>query len=184
VGGGGGDDGAEEDFAYGEELRFWRVSEKPFLGYSQRTWASKAPHGLMHSESGFVRPQARGPGVEFLVCDPTGVAQGTLPYPTPLPRLPPLSPSCTSAAAAGSKWTRRARCSVYEGTTDSERLTLEVATTAVSRTSSAKEVTQLRRTYCVHSPKEGSCLTPVRLSYGTATSHSALSHTCPRSHCV
>jgi rhodanese-related sulfurtransferase len=54
---------------------------------------------------------------------------------------------------------------VYEGTADSERLTLEVATTAVSRTSSAKEVTQLRRTYCVHSPKEGSCLTPVRLSY-------------------
>lgn len=119
-----------QGFEYGEEVRFWRVGGKPFLAYTQRTWTAEAPHKPMHTECGYVRPQPHH-RAEFLVCDPTGIAQ------------------------------------VYEGTADPERHALEVSSTAVARTSSAKEVTQLRRVYRLRAPAEGASPSDigVRLGY-------------------
>jgi hypothetical protein len=75
-GGGGGVAAGAEGFEYGEEVRFWRVGGKPFLAYTQRTWTAEAPHKPMHTECGYVRPQPHH-RAEFLVCDPTGIAQGS-----------------------------------------------------------------------------------------------------------
>jgi hypothetical protein len=67
-----------EPFAYGEEARFWHVG-KPFVAYSQRTWALDDGRP-MHSESGYWRPKASGV-IELVLAHPTGhveVAEGTL----------------------------------------------------------------------------------------------------------
>lgn len=58
-----------ESFGYGEETRFWHVG-KPFLAYSQRTWAldDRRP---MHSEAGYWRPKPDG-SVELVVAHPSG----------------------------------------------------------------------------------------------------------------
>jgi THAP4-like, heme-binding beta-barrel domain len=59
-------------FAYGEELRFWHVG-KPFLAYSQRTWALDDGRPL-HAEAGYWRPQPGG-RLEVVLAHPTGVAE-------------------------------------------------------------------------------------------------------------
>jgi THAP4-like, heme-binding beta-barrel domain len=59
-------------FAYGEEVRFWHVG-KPFLAYSQRTWALDDGRPL-HSEAGYWRPQPGG-RLEVVLAHPTGVAE-------------------------------------------------------------------------------------------------------------
>ena len=58
-----------EPFTYGEEARFWHVG-KPFLAYSQRTWALDDGRPL-HSESGYWRPKPDG-SVELTMALPTG----------------------------------------------------------------------------------------------------------------
>lgn len=63
---------------YGEEVHFSQVAGKPALvAYVQRSWNPNVPtHPPMHIETGYLRPQPHH-RVELLVCDPTGVAQGT-----------------------------------------------------------------------------------------------------------
>ncbi len=65
-------------FSYGEELRFWHVG-KPFLAYSQRTWALDDGRPL-HSEAGYWRPKPDGV-VELVIAIPSGhveVEEGTV----------------------------------------------------------------------------------------------------------
>ncbi|MFN2388354.1 MAG: FABP family protein [Actinomycetota bacterium] len=47
-----------EDFAYGEESRFWHTG-RPVMAYAQRTW-NLAEGTAMHGEMGFWRPQPDG----------------------------------------------------------------------------------------------------------------------------
>src|SRR2546421_309091 len=67
-----------EPFEYGEEIRVWHVG-KPFLAYTQRTWALDDGRPL-HGESGFWR-MAGPERVELVVAHPNGhaeVAEGEL----------------------------------------------------------------------------------------------------------
>ncbi len=59
-----------DPFAYGEEVRFWHVG-KPFLAYTQRTWALDDVRPL-HGEMGYWRPQPDG-SLEVLLSHPFGV---------------------------------------------------------------------------------------------------------------
>ncbi|MGZ4147207.1 MAG: FABP family protein, partial [Actinomycetota bacterium] len=61
-----------QPFAYGEEIRFWHVG-KPFLAYSQRTWALDDERPL-HAEMGYWRPQPNG-GVELVLAHPFGITE-------------------------------------------------------------------------------------------------------------
>lgn len=103
-----------EPFAYGEEVRFWHVG-KPFLAYSQRTWALDDGRPL-HGEMGYWRPQPGG-ALEVVLAHPTGIVE------------------------------------VEEGTVRGGAL--ELGTTSVSRTGTAKTVTRLERRISV----EGDVLT-------------------------
>lgn len=60
------------DFAYGEEVRFSEVG-KPFLAYTQRTWALDDGRPL-HAEAGYWRPQPGG-RLEVVLAHPTGVTE-------------------------------------------------------------------------------------------------------------
>jgi len=65
-------------FEYGEEIRIWHVG-KPFLSYTQRTWALDDGRPL-HGETGFWRMGGAG-RVELVVAHPIGhaeVAEGEL----------------------------------------------------------------------------------------------------------
>ena len=97
-----------QSFAYGEEIRFWHVG-KPFLAYSQRTWALDDGRPL-HAEAGYWRPQVGG-RIELIMAHPTGVAE------------------------------------VSEGTFTGSAI--DVASTTLGRTGSAKEVTRLERSFRV-----------------------------------
>ena len=59
-------------FAYGEEVRFWHVG-KPFLAYTQKTWALDDGRPL-HAEAGYWRPKPDG-RIEIVLAHPTGVAE-------------------------------------------------------------------------------------------------------------
>ena len=66
-----------EAFAYGEEVSFAQPPGKPFLSYTQRTWALDDGRP-MHAERGYLRCPD-GTHVELLVAHPTGhveVAEG------------------------------------------------------------------------------------------------------------
>jgi hypothetical protein len=95
-----------ESFEFGEEIRFWHVG-KPFLAYSQRTWALLDGRPL-HSEMGYWRAKPEG-RLEIVLAHPTGIVE------------------------------------IQEGTVQSGRI--EVASTTVALTSTAKEVTRLERTF-------------------------------------
>lgn len=101
-------------FEYGEEIRFWHVG-KPFLAYSQRTWALDDGRPL-HAEAGYWRPKPDG-RIEVVLAHPTGIAE------------------------------------VAEGTVAAEAI--EVRSTGILETSTAKEVTALARSLRV----EGDTLT-------------------------
>jgi THAP4-like, heme-binding beta-barrel domain len=66
-------------FAYGEEITFSH-NGKPFLAYTQRTWATETtdagPAGRpLHAEAGYLRPQAPSVStvpVELVMAMPTG----------------------------------------------------------------------------------------------------------------
>jgi hypothetical protein len=60
------------DFAYGEEIRFGEVG-KPFLAYTQRTWALDDGRPL-HAEAGYWRPQPGG-RLEVVFAHPTGITE-------------------------------------------------------------------------------------------------------------
>jgi hypothetical protein len=67
-----------DPFGYREEIRFWHVG-KPFLAYSQRTWAL-GDGSALHSEAGFWRPKPGGV-VELVLAMPSGhveVEEGTV----------------------------------------------------------------------------------------------------------
>ncbi|HWB71849.1 MAG TPA: FABP family protein [Egibacteraceae bacterium] len=91
-------------FGYGEEVRFWH-SGKPFLAYSQRTWAPDDGRPL-HAEAGYWRCPHPG-RVELVLAHPTGIVE------------------------------------VQEGTLSGTAIRL--ASTAVSRTTTAKRVDALER---------------------------------------
>jgi hypothetical protein len=96
-------------FRYGEEILLWHVG-KPFLAYSQRTWALDDGRPL-HAESGYWRC----PGddrIELVIAHPTGQVE------------------------------------VEEGTC--RGTTLRLSSTAMARTSSAKDVSGLGRHIEVH----------------------------------
>lgn len=59
-------------FAYREEVRFSEVG-KPFLAYTQRTWALDDGRPL-HAEAGYWRPQPGG-RLEVVLAHPTGVTE-------------------------------------------------------------------------------------------------------------
>ena len=61
-----------EPFRYGEEVTF-RHNGKPFLAYTQRTWALDDGRPL-HAETGYWRPQPGG-RVEVVIAHPTGIAE-------------------------------------------------------------------------------------------------------------
>ncbi|MDQ1711820.1 MAG: hypothetical protein QOE45_1270 [Frankiaceae bacterium] len=94
------------DFRYGEEVVFAQ-NGKPFLSYTQRTWALDDGRPL-HSETGYWRPRPEG-ALEVVLAHPTGVAE------------------------------------IYYGTVAFSKI--ELATDVVVRTTSAKEVTALKRLY-------------------------------------
>lgn len=60
------------DFAYGEEVRFTEVG-KPFLAYTQKTWALNDLRPL-HAECGYWRPQPDG-RLEVVLAHPTGLTE-------------------------------------------------------------------------------------------------------------
>ncbi len=95
-----------ESFAYREEVRFWHVG-KPFLAYSQRTWALDDGRPL-HGELGYWRPKPEG-RIEIVLAHPTGITE------------------------------------IQEGTVDGTAI--DVASTRLGLTSTAKEVTRLERTF-------------------------------------
>jgi hypothetical protein len=85
----------------------FRHNGKPFLAYTQRTWALDDGRPL-HAETGYWRPQPGG-RVEVVIAHPTGVAE------------------------------------IYYGAVEGTRV--ELATDVVARTTSAKEVTALKRLF-------------------------------------
>ena len=95
-----------ESFRYGEEVTF-RHNGKPFLAYTQKTWALDDGRPL-HAETGYWRPRPDG-AVEVVLAHPTGIVE------------------------------------IYYGTVTGQRV--EIATDVVARTTSAKEVTALKRLY-------------------------------------
>ena len=95
-------------FDYGEEVRFWHVG-KPFLAYTQRTWALDDRRPL-HAESGYWRGGADG-RVEVTMAHPTGIVE------------------------------------LLAGRVEGTRL--ELASTLVAGTATAKEVTELARIFAV-----------------------------------
>jgi hypothetical protein len=95
-----------EPFRYGEEVRFWHVG-KPFLAYTQRTWALDDGRPL-HAEAGYWRPKPPG-RMEVTMAHPTGLVE------------------------------------ILEGRLEGTRI--ELATSVVAGTSTAKEVTALTRTF-------------------------------------
>src|SRR5439155_4703467 len=95
-----------EPFGYGEEVRFWHVG-KPFLAYTQRSWALDDDRPL-HGEMGYWRPKPEG-RIELVLAHTTGVTE------------------------------------IAEGTVADQLI--RVASTSVERTSTAKEVTALERTF-------------------------------------
>jgi hypothetical protein len=60
-------------FRYREEVQFLAPPGKPFLTYSQRTWALDDGRA-MHTEVGYLRP-GNGRNVEFVLAQPTGFAE-------------------------------------------------------------------------------------------------------------
>ena len=60
-------------FGYREEVTFTHPG-KPFLVYSQRTWALDDGRPL-HVETGYLRVVRDGAGVELVLAHPTGVAE-------------------------------------------------------------------------------------------------------------
>ncbi len=93
-------------FDFGEEVRFWHVG-KPFIAYTQRTWALDDARPL-HAEMGYWRPKPGG-ALEVVMAHPTGVVE------IELGRV--------------------------------EGLRIDLATSLVGRTPSAKEVERLERTF-------------------------------------
>ena len=59
-------------FSYGEEVRFLETG-KPFLAYTQRTWALDDQRPL-HAEAGYWRPQPDG-RLEVVLAHPTGLTE-------------------------------------------------------------------------------------------------------------
>jgi hypothetical protein len=61
-----------EAFRYGEEISFGHVG-KPFVSYTQRTWALDDGRPL-HAEAGYLRPQPDG-RVELVLAQPSGLVE-------------------------------------------------------------------------------------------------------------
>jgi hypothetical protein len=93
-----------ENFGYREEVVFGHVG-KPFVSYTQRTWALDDGRPL-HTEAGYLRPQSDGL-LELVVARPSGLAE------------------------------------VDEGIVRDGHL--ELTSTLIARTPTAKEVTEVRR---------------------------------------
>lgn len=70
---GNGDYPTIEPFEYAEQVTITHTG-RPFLTYHQRTWDRNRTQPL-HTESGYLRPGAGPEGVEFLVVQPTGLAE-------------------------------------------------------------------------------------------------------------
>lgn len=73
VGEGDGDYPTIEAFRYGEEITFSEVN-KPFIVYTQRTWALDDRRPL-HTETGYLRPSEGTDRVEYVLAQPTGIAE-------------------------------------------------------------------------------------------------------------
>ena len=99
-------------FDFGEHVTFGHVG-KPFVAYTQRTWATDDRRRL-HAEAGYWRLPRPG-RVELVLAHPTGIAE------------------------------------VDEGTyqVDGGVLTMELASVLVGRTTSAKDVTAVERSFRV-----------------------------------
>jgi hypothetical protein len=60
-------------FAYGEELAFSLVGEKPYLAYAQRSWLP-GDGSPLHAETGFWRPAGEG-RIDVALAHPLGLAE-------------------------------------------------------------------------------------------------------------
>lgn len=99
-----------EAFDFGEHLTFGQIG-KPFVAYTQRTWALDDGRRL-HAEAGYWRVPGAG-RIELVLAHPTGIAE------------------------------------VDEGTylTEGRTLRIELTSSVVGRTASAKEVRRIERSF-------------------------------------
>jgi hypothetical protein len=113
-----------DSFTYGEEIRLWHVG-KPYLAYTQRTWALDDGRAL-HGESGFWR-MAGADRVELVVAHPNGhveVAEG---------ELRGTAMSLTSTVVAPTSTAKRVDAIERDVRVDGETLTYEMRMAAVGQ---------------------------------------------------
>lgn len=112
------------DFAYGEEIAFSHVG-KPFLAYSQRTWALDDGRPL-HAEAGYLRRTGDG-ALEWVLAHPTGVVE------IQLGELDGTVLRLSTSTVSGTPTAKPVEALTRDITVDGDQLRYEVHMAAVGR---------------------------------------------------